>query len=184
MKVLRLGIVSDSHGNLDGLKLAITSMLEDEPVDLFIHLGDDFDDALIFEEYEQKYLRVPGVFSDYYRHRSIANRLIKEFEGWCFLLSHTEVSHPNDLPGDPKPEDLISNRQVDVVLHGHTHIPRLESREGILFVNPGHLKVKDKKGMPPSYAVVEVATDLIRGRIIGLGSGSEMASIEITRDRD
>ena len=179
-----VGVVSDSHGNLEALRLAATRMLEADSVDLFIHLGDDFDDALVLEEFDRHYIRVPGVFSDYYQDRAIPNRIIREFEGWRFLLTHTDVSHSNDLPDDLKPEYLIETRQVDVVLHGHTHIPRLEEKHGILFINPGHLKSKDKKGMAPSYAVVEVVPDRIRARIIELESGARVKDIEFRRNRD
>ncbi len=176
-----LGVVSDTHGNVEGLRQAVSMMLEAAPIDLFVHLGDDYDDALIFEEYDRDYLRVPGVFSEYYADPSIPNRVIKEFEGWRFLLTHTDVSHANDLPSDLKPQNLIRAKQVDVILHGHTHIPRLEEIDGILFINPGHLKEKDKKGREPSFAIVEVVPDLLKARLVGLKGGEQIASIEIRK---
>jgi hypothetical protein len=111
----------------------------------------------------------------------VANRVVKEFEGWRFLLSHTDVSHSNDLRGDPKPEELIADKQVDVVLCGHTHRPGLALSDGILFVNPGHLKKDDKKGYAATYAIIDVGGNEIRGTIVELASGGTLEEIEFRR---
>jgi uncharacterized protein len=34
-------------------------------------------------------------------------------------------------------KDLLLPRQVRVVVSGHSHMPKLEEREGVLYVNPG-----------------------------------------------
>lgn len=47
---------------------------------------------------------------------------------------------------------------VDVVLHGHTHVPRNERREGVLFLNPGCV-TRPNRGAPASAAYLEIATD-------------------------
>jgi putative phosphoesterase len=178
---LKIAVVSDTHGNTDGLRQAVKNILSGEAVDLFIHLGDDYEDADVFEEFEPGYLRVPGVFGGYYADRWVPNRLVEEFEGWRFLLTHTDVSHANDLPQDPKPEELIARKQVDVVLYGHTHSPELADKNGILFVNPGHLKTNDKKGHPASYAVLDVGRNEIRGRIVELAGGRTLKEIEFEK---
>ena len=61
-------------------------------------------------------------------------------------MSHTDVSHANDRRDDPKPEDLIAAGRVDVLLSGHSHKPLICKEDGLLRVNPGHLKDEDKKG--------------------------------------
>ena len=40
---------------------------------------------------------------------------------------------------------------IDVLLHGHTHVPRDEKTGGVRFLNPGTVG-KANKGVPPSYA--------------------------------
>jgi putative phosphoesterase len=47
---------------------------------------------------------------------------------------------------------------VDVVLHGHTHVPRNEVVEGVRFLNPGCV-TRPNRGAPPSVALLEVAAD-------------------------
>ena len=59
------------------------------------------------------------------------------------------------MPKDLKPEKVIAKREVDLAFIGHTHIPKIEDREGVLILNPGHLKKEDKKGYSPSFGLVD-----------------------------
>ena len=54
---------------------------------------------------------------------------------------------PDDSPGD-----------CDVVLHGHTHVPRNEVVEGIRFLNPGCV-TRPNRGAAPSVGFLEIAAD-------------------------
>jgi putative phosphoesterase len=174
-------VVSDTHGNLGGFRKTVSDILACDRIDTFIHLGDDYTDAEVFDEFDATYLRVPGVFSDYYVDRNVLNRVVKEIEGWRFLLTHTRQSHANDLKKDLTPEELISERQVDVVLYGHSHIPEIDQNNGILFVNPGHLKVEDKKGYVASYAVLDVTRDEIIARLVEVGTGKQIKGLKHRR---
>jgi putative phosphoesterase len=54
------------------------------------------------------------------------------------------------------PDDVPEN--VDVVLHGHTHVPRNEVLGGVRFLNPGCV-TRPNRGAAPSVAVLEIAAD-------------------------
>jgi predicted phosphodiesterase len=54
-------------------------------------------------------------------------------------------------PSQPPPK-------VDVVLHGHTHIPRDEMKEGVRFLNPGCV-TRPSRGSLPSVATLEINAD-------------------------
>ena len=47
---------------------------------------------------------------------------------------------------------------VDVVLHGHTHVPRDERVAGVRFLNPGCV-TRPNRGARPSVAILEIAAD-------------------------
>src|SRR4051812_39306584 len=64
--------------------------------------------------------------------------------GLKFRLQH--------IPPERPPPD------VDVVLHGHTHVPRNERRQGVLFLNPGCV-TRPNRGAPASVAYLEIAAD-------------------------
>ena len=61
-----------------------------------------------------------------------------EVDGKRILLIHGH--HETDTTG------------FDIVMSGHTHIPVLEEREGVVFLNPGSTTIP-KGGSVPSYAI-------------------------------
>ena len=66
------------------------------------------------------------------------------------------------IPPERAPEN------IDVLLHGHTHVPRNERRDGVRFLNPGCV-TRPNQGAPASVAVLEISTDgKLSWRIIGL----------------
>jgi putative phosphoesterase len=56
------------------------------------------------------------------------------------------------IPPDRVPEN------VDVLLHGHTHVPRNEVSQGVRFLNPGCV-TRPNRGTAPSVAFLEIAAD-------------------------
>jgi hypothetical protein len=76
--------------------------------------------------------------------RYITRRWFFEQCGVRFRLVH--------VPPSRAPEN------VDVLLHAHTHRPRNERKEGVLFLNPGCVTRPDR-GAPPSVATLEIAAD-------------------------
>jgi hypothetical protein len=73
--------------------------------------------------------------------------------GLKFRLQHVPPEHP---PND-----------VDVVLHGHTHVPRNERRGNVLFLNPGCV-TRANQGAPPSVAWLEIAIGKINWKLVPL----------------
>lgn len=56
---------------------------------------------------------------------------------------------------------------VDVLLHGHTHVPRHERRDGVLFLNPGCV-TRPNRGSPPSVAWLEITGGKIAWKLLQL----------------
>jgi putative phosphoesterase len=56
---------------------------------------------------------------------------------------------------------------VDVVLHGHTHVPRNEKRGSVLFLNPGCV-TRPNRGAAPSVAWLEIIEGKINWRLVPL----------------
>ena len=73
--------------------------------------------------------------------------------GLKFRLQH--------IPPDFPPDD------VDVVLHGHTHVPREEKRENVLFLNPGCV-TRPNQGSPTGVAWLEIGHGKINWRLVPL----------------
>ena len=56
---------------------------------------------------------------------------------------------------------------VDVVLHGHTHVPRNERRGRVLFLNPGCV-TRPNRGSPASVAWLEIADRKTNWKLVRL----------------
>ena len=56
------------------------------------------------------------------------------------------------IPPDDPPQN------IDVVLHGHTHVPRNERNGAVRFLNPGCV-TRPNRGSPPSVAFLEISAD-------------------------
>jgi uncharacterized protein len=65
------------------------------------------------------------------------------------------------VPPDQPPDD------VDVLLHGHTHVPRNERRGSVLFLNPGCV-TRPNRGSPPSVAWLEIVDGKITWTLVPL----------------
>lgn len=169
---MKIGLVSDTHNEIKNLEKAVGILFNEYSVDMLVHLGDDYDDTLVLDIDKNKLLSVPGVFSSYYYDPDIEKRIIKKIKNKRFLITHTPDSHQNDPPGLLRPEDLTRAGEIDVVLHGHTHIPRVEKDvNGIIWINPGHLRNNDRKAFPPTFAVVDIDDAYLDASIIELNTG-------------
>lgn len=153
---MKIGVVSDSHKNLNYLRKAVELIIKNG-AEYIIHLGDDYTDAEILREYPVKSLQVPGVYCPEYLKKEIKNRIIEEISGVRILITHTLSSHKNDQNGDLVPEDVIKNKEVDLVLFGHTHLYEIKKEGDILIFNPGHLQEVVIKGRPATFGIVTIA---------------------------
>lgn len=157
-----VAVISDTHGNVQGMR-QLAERLKAKGVFLVLHLGDDYRDLNTLKDAGLEVMGVPGLHCREYGDPAIPNRRVVELDGWKILLTHTESRQRYDSPGDPDPRELA--REVHLVLFGHSHTPMLEIRQGVLWLNPGHLRDRRDRGQPPSYALVELSSGEIRAEI-------------------
>ncbi len=155
---MKIGVMSDSHGNIDYVRQAAEYMMEAE-VGYIIHLGDDYYDARILDSLPTKVIKVPGVYEAVYRDASVPNRLVENIAGLEVMITHTKDSHRSDLPQDKIPEEYIVSRKVAIVLFGHSHSFCAKLKGGVLMVNPGHLRTEDKKG-EATFVLLDINNDV------------------------
>jgi putative phosphoesterase len=148
-----VGVVSDTHGNREGMHL-LAERLKSQGVETLLHLGDDYRDHRTLSQTGLEVIGVPGVYCPEYRDPHISNRQVVVLGGLKFLLTHTETRHPYDDPQDLDPE--LTCYEVDVVLFGHTHVPELEERQGVVWINPGHLRDRTDRGQAPTFALLHL----------------------------
>ena len=163
---MKIGVMSDSHGNIGYVRQAAEYMMEAE-VEYIIHLGDDYYDARILDNLPTNVIKVPGVYEAIYKDASVPNRLVEDIAGLKVLITHTKDSHRNDLPYDKMPEEYIASRKVDIVLFGHSHSFCAKLEGGVLMVNPGHLRAEDKKG-EATLAILDINNRDVDVKIVNM----------------
>ncbi len=135
---LRILVLADTHGHLP-------ARLEElaEGADEIWHLGDVCAPSLLetLREVGPPVEIVRGNCDDETRWPLVQDL---ERHGVHFRLVH--------IPPEKAPPG------TDVVLHGHTHVPRDETIGGVRFLNPGCV-TRPNRGAPASVAHLEVSPD-------------------------
>jgi uncharacterized protein len=144
-KSLRVFVLADTHNRLPE---NVKEMAKD--ADEIWHLGDVCAEAILDE------LRAVGPHVTLVRGNCDSNfdwpPVVDLLRGGLkFRLQHIPPSQPPD--------------DIDVLLHGHTHVPRNERRRHVLFLNPGCV-TRANQGAPPSVAWLEIADGKINWKIV------------------
>lgn len=156
----RILVISDTHGGLLNWKRFAERFLEE--ADFLIHAGDvlyhgprnplpeGYDPKGLAEELNS--LQIPLVFSRGNCDADI-DQLILRYPlsfpyAYCFV-NGLRIIVTHSLEGI-KTGDF----HVDLVIHGHTHVPALERKGTVLFLNPGSIALP--KGICPSFAAIDL----------------------------
>lgn len=146
-KAWRIFVLADTHNRLpDRLK----DMAKD--ADELWHLGDVCAEAILDElrAIGRRLIIVRGNCDSNFEWPLVVD-LVRG--GLKFRLQH--------VPPDRPPDD------VDVLLHGHTHVPRNERRGRVLFLNPGCVS-RPNRGARASVAWLEIADGKINWKLVTL----------------
>lgn len=134
-----IGVVSDTHNNLKNIE-RIISLFNDEGISLVIHTG-DVTNANSLNKFSKLNGKLIGVYGNNDRNEigleKVANNHNFLFQEPPNLITLYErkiaIFHEPDLIE----EFLSSRKNIDVVIHGHTHRYRHEIKNNILYFNPG-----------------------------------------------
>jgi uncharacterized protein len=167
----KIAVISDTHGS-DLINKFMGYLEENKDIKDVMHLGDYYEDADVLVDAGYLVTRVPGVYSAYYQNLYVENRIYMEIYDWRFFLTHTKDSHSNDGAYDLKPEQILENKTCDIFLYGHTHKPEIKKvDDGLILLNPGHLKSEMDRGFAPSFAVLEIEKASVDMKILNLSGG-------------
>lgn len=159
MKVL---IVSDTHG----LTMNFDTVLEKvRPVDCLVHCGD--------VERDDEYISVVAgcpvhIVAGNNDWGSMLDREIITYIGpYRVMITHGHTYSVNY--GMERLTEIAKVKGVDIVMFGHTHIPVIEERDGIVYINPGSLTLPRQYGRVPTYAMMNIdENDVAHFSIISL----------------
>jgi len=138
---MKIGIVSDTHDNLDKTRKAVNHFLE-ENVEVVIHCGDLVSPftAKLFDQ-DFGFYAVKGNNDGEWKLKETVESFGKwmnqlgeiELEGYRFAVYHgTEKGVV---------KSLIGCGEYDYVLRGHTHTKTINEYNGTIEINPGGIKI-------------------------------------------
>jgi uncharacterized protein len=127
---MRIGVVSDSHGNLYMLDKAIALMGE---LDMIIHLGDHYKDIIKVNEKYKKPIEYVAGNNDLKGQADYEKTIC--VKGKRIFLTHGHKH--NVYYGIDRLYFNALEESADIVLYGHTHKQHIERSGNILYINPG-----------------------------------------------
>lgn len=152
MKIL---VVSDTHREMDKMRLAV----ESEQPDMLLHLGDHDADAMelarLFPNLEVCCVcgNCDGIFSD------SPLTFFRQIEGVRVFAAHGHKYNVKN--GLLRFTYGAMEAGAQVALFGHTHCPYCEEMSGLWLMNPGSCK-----GYRASYGLVEIQNGSVSCRIV------------------
>lgn len=147
--MMRVLIVSDTHGKHDTLEYIVQ---KDGPFDVMIHLGDSEVDLEELCQIAQ--CPVEAVAGNMDRDPILPLEHLFELEGYRILICHGHRANVN--AGLLRLEYMAREKEADIVMYGHTHVPYLDQEEDLIILNPGSLSYPRPWGAQPSYAVMKI----------------------------
>jgi len=157
---MKIGLISDTHipNRAKEIPKYFLEVFRNENVDLILHLG-DVNERYVLEELE-KIAPVKAVMgnTDYL---DLPEYLTFDIDKYRIFAFHSDNVYPR---GDIKQILSIAKKMnANVVIHGHTHLPRFLYEGGIYIINPGSatgVKSGEIKETIKSISILEISESL------------------------
>lgn len=159
---MKIAVISDTHLSIKGQRIPLQVEKALKETDFIVHCG-DFESFFVYEELQKlgKLVAVYGNMDIYEFRKILPEKIVFEAGGYKLGVIHGY--------GPPKGiEERVAaqfQEKVDVILYGHSHQPKNELRNEILFFNPG--SPTDKIFAPfNSYGILDLSPEGVRGTIV------------------
>ena len=155
---MKIGVISDTHGDLSALKRAAERIGE---ADAWIHLGDHYADSAPLQRLNLRVYSVrgncdpcPGLME-----------IVIEFEGVKVFAVH---GHTYGVKGGLS---RLYYRALELgcsaALYGHTHVPNLERNGTFFLLNPGS-PARPRMWTKPSAGILTIKDGVLDAEILTL----------------
>ena len=146
MKIL---IVSDTHRKHEYLEAVLE---QEKPLDLLIHLGDAEGCEDYIEVMAECPMEVVAGNNDYFTN--LPGEREMKIGKYKVLLTHGHYYYVNG--GISHIKRAVEERELDIVMFGHTHRPFLEQYGNAVILNPGSIFFPRQEGRRPSYIIMDL----------------------------
>lgn len=151
---MRIGLVSDSHGDIQALRDAFRQSWS---VDMWLHAGDYYEDAEVLRQLTDVPVIAVQGNCDWPGSETSEERII-EPAGQRILLTHGHLYNVRTNDSAFLLAEPAKARQAGIVVFGHTHFPYKEIHDGILILNPGSAAAS-RDGRGNSFMVLELGAE-------------------------
>lgn len=153
-------VVSDSHGHNGLLRYAIG---QEAPFDILIHCGDCQCDlnSILGKGRDYDLYVVKGNMDYAYHYPQVLNLKVGFYNIFAAHGDRYGVKYTD--------EDIIKagkQNHADVILYGHSHVPEVTWKDGILIVNPGSVALPHQYPPKRTYAVLKISEDELPSAVI------------------
>ena len=160
MKIL---VFSDSHGYCDKMTKIIREFIsKNVTLNYIIHLGDLVRDAKYLRE---KFPGIPVLYvcgnCDYTFDRHGEEKEI-EISGKKIFILH---GHTKNVYSQESVRGFAGQKKYDMILHGHTHVPKEDYHDGTYIICPGSIS-RDRSGKGESYCAIDITGNDLCANII------------------
>lgn len=166
MSPMRLLVISDTHGDLQALRMAFAAA---QP-DAVLHLGDCAGDLFCVIRdvlHDRPDFPFRAVCGNCDPPGAAPQELTVSFGGQTIFMLHGHTRGVKYTDAALRAEAARQN--AGIVLCGHTHIPRIESFDGRLFVNPGSARRRlAADSRSATYVVLTIDASGAAARLISL----------------
>ena len=146
MKIL---VVSDTHGYTDKFDVVLE---KEQPVDMLIHCGD--------VERDEDYIRAAAgcpvcmVAGNNDWGSDLPQEIVTEIGKYRVFITH---GHRYYVPFEmDRLKAAAKERNAQIVIFGHSHMPYLQEEDGITFLNPGSISKPRQVSFEPTYAIMKL----------------------------
>ncbi len=155
----KIAVVSDTHGLIENIRPLLHRLGQ---VDALYHLGDHAADAIELSRILNcGYVAVRGNCDPF---SPAPLDTIVDWHGHRILLLHGHT-----VSGRQHLYYAAKQANADAVLFGHSHVPSVETVEGVLMLNPGSLsRPRTPKG--PSMALIKLSDTELTAELLFLNS--------------
>ncbi|QZY54056.1 metallophosphoesterase [Crassaminicella profunda] len=154
---MKIVVMSDTHGKIELAEYIIAKI---EEIDLLIHLGDYYPDALALGK--NMNLKVVGVKGNCDR-AEIENEKVLDLGEYKLFLTHGHQYGVKSNLSRIYYKGLEEG--CNIVLFGHTHMPVNIKHEDVLIMNPGSL-TSPRGGSKASYGIIEMDGKNMKSHIV------------------
>ena len=146
---MKIMIISDTHRERRNFYKAIE---REKPIDLLVHCGD-----VIGEDADLAYIagcKIEAVAGNMDFHSDLPGEKVFQIGNYKVFLTHGHLYGANY--SEKNLREAGEYEGADIVMYGHTHIPKITRYGDIVVLNPGSISFPRQADHKASYAIMTI----------------------------